>query len=223
MPTLKELVQSYEALVSDATRVMQRLKALYRGRAIPVKGRAVYRKDERKAWLDKLQGGARVRAAALFRQLDLLLELGGPAKGAMVTEARRQPGWKVLRSIPYLGEVRVAELLATLKTSHRRRLTDERSAARSSADVHFAVEPGSSERRRVRMSPNRRTRNVQGIGSRMSYARIVPGAAPYTMPMPTPILLASSRPRASGMAIEGEGMRTLCPTRGSQPLPWSPP
>lgn len=117
--TLKELVQSYVALVSDATRVMQRIKALYRGRAIAVKGSAVYGRGERKAWLDKLQGGARVRAAALFRQLDLLLELRGPAKGAMVTEARRQAGWKVLRSIPYLGEVRVAELLAIMKTPHR--------------------------------------------------------------------------------------------------------
>ena len=117
--TLKELMRSYVTLVSDATRVMQRLKALYRGRAIPVKGNAVYRTSERKEWLAKLQGGARVRAAALYRQLDLLLELRGPAKVAMVTEARRQPGWKVLRSIPYLGEIRVSEILAILKTPHR--------------------------------------------------------------------------------------------------------
>jgi len=117
--TLKELVQNYVALVSDATRVMQRLKALYRGRAIAVKGSAVYRKGERKAWLDKLQGGARVRAASLFRQLDLLMELRAPAKSAMISEARRQPGWKMLRSIPYLGDVRVAMLLAILITPYR--------------------------------------------------------------------------------------------------------
>ena len=119
MQTLKELVRNYVALVSDATRVMQRLKALYRARAIPVKGNAVYRKADRKGWVEKLQGGARVRATSLFRQLDILLELRGPAKTAMIAEALRQPGWKVLRSIPYLGEVRVAEIQAIIRTPHR--------------------------------------------------------------------------------------------------------
>jgi len=144
MQTLKELVRNYVALVSDATRVMQRLKALYRARAIPVKGKAVYRKADRKGWLEKLQGGARVRAASLFRQLDVLLELHGPAKTAMIAEAKRQPGWKVLRSIPYLGEVRVAEIQAIIRTPHRFRT--KRSlwpyvglavVTRSSADEEF--------------------------------------------------------------------------------------
>jgi len=40
--TLKELVRSYLTLVSDTTRIMNRLKALYRGRAIPAKGKRVY-------------------------------------------------------------------------------------------------------------------------------------------------------------------------------------
>jgi transposase len=79
----------------------------------------VYRASERKEWLAKLQGGARVRAAALYRQLDLLLELRGPAKAAMIMEARNYSGWKVLRSIPYLGDVRVAVIQAILKTPHR--------------------------------------------------------------------------------------------------------
>ena len=29
----------------------------------------------------------------------------------MLAEARRQPGWKVLRSIPYLGPMRVAQIM----------------------------------------------------------------------------------------------------------------
>lgn len=37
----------------------------------------------------------------------------------MIAEARRQPGWKILRSIPYLGPIRVAEILAIIRTPFR--------------------------------------------------------------------------------------------------------
>ena len=117
--TLKELVRSYVGLVEDATRVMQRLKALFRARAIPVKGKGLYRSSERKEWLAKVTGGARVRAAALFEELDVLLKLRPPAKAAMLAEARRQPGWKVLRSIPQLGPIRVALIIAIMRTPFR--------------------------------------------------------------------------------------------------------
>jgi transposase len=117
--TLKELVRSYNNIVQDATRVMLRIKALFRARAIPAKGTAVYRASERKLWLAMLDGGARVRAAALFKHLDVLLELRPPAKMAMLAEARRQSGWKILRSIPYLGPIRVAQILAIVRTPFR--------------------------------------------------------------------------------------------------------
>ena len=45
---LKELVRNYECLVQDTTRVMSRLKAIYRGRAIACKGHEVYRQDLKK-------------------------------------------------------------------------------------------------------------------------------------------------------------------------------
>ena len=37
----------------------------------------------------------------------------------MLVEARRDPAWHVLRSVPFLGPVRVALLLATMKTPWR--------------------------------------------------------------------------------------------------------
>lgn len=116
---LKELVRSYNNLVEDATRVMQRIKALFRARGIKTSGKSVYRMADRKAWLGKLQGAARVRAEALLRHLDVLLELRPPAKRMMLAEAKKQPGWKILRSIPYLGPIRVAEILAIMRTPHR--------------------------------------------------------------------------------------------------------
>ena len=117
--TLKELVRCYIALVEDSTRVMLRIKAIFRARAIPTPGVSVYRGSQRKQWLAKLEGGARVRASSLLTQLDLLLELRPKAKAAMVGAARRQPGWKTLRSIPFLGPVRVALILAIMRTPLR--------------------------------------------------------------------------------------------------------
>lgn len=118
--TLKHLVRCYNNLVQDATRVMLRVKALFRGYGIPTPGTSVYRKPERKKWLAMLQiRGARTRAEVLLQQLDLLLELRPAAKRAMIAEARRQTGWKVLRSIPFLGDVRVAQIIAIMATPFR--------------------------------------------------------------------------------------------------------
>lgn len=145
MLTLKELVRSYDNLVEDATRVMLRIKALFRARAIPVRGPSVYRASQHATWLDLLtEPGARMRAKSLFAQLDVLLELRPKAKQLMVAEAKKHPGWKNLRSIPFLGEVRVAQVMAIVGTPHRFRT--KRSiwpyaglavVTRSSADQHF--------------------------------------------------------------------------------------
>jgi acetolactate synthase small subunit len=48
------LVRSYNNLVEDATRVMQRIKAMFRARAIATKGTAIYRPSERAQWLAQL-------------------------------------------------------------------------------------------------------------------------------------------------------------------------
>lgn len=118
--TLKQLVRCYTNLVDDATRVMLRVKAIYRGRAVSTAGKAVYRPSQRKAWLAKLEErGARARAASLLEQLDTLLILRTRARAAMIAEARKQSGWKILRSIPFLGPIRAAQLLAVIGTPHR--------------------------------------------------------------------------------------------------------
>jgi transposase len=118
--TLKELTRTYRNLVEDATRVMLRLKALFRARGIATAGTAVYHPRHRARWLAQLlEGGARFRADALYAELDVLRTLRPKAKAVMVTEARRDPAWRVLRTIPFLGPVRVALLLATMQTPWR--------------------------------------------------------------------------------------------------------
>jgi transposase len=118
--TLKELVRSYLTLVSDTTRVMNRLKAIYRARAIPAKGKRVYAPRFREAWLKQLrEPGVHDRAQLLYRQLDALLPLRRQAKKAMIAESRKHAAQKILLSIPTLGLVRVAVLMGVIPTPHR--------------------------------------------------------------------------------------------------------
>lgn len=118
--TLKELVRNYDCLVSDTTRVMLRLKAIYRGRAIPCVGHDIYRHDRRAQWLEKLrEPGARQRAGFLYAQLAALKPLRHEAKLVMIKEARRQAAYPWLLSVPQLGSVSVAQLMAVVVTPHR--------------------------------------------------------------------------------------------------------
>lgn len=117
---LKELARTYVNLVEDGTRVMSRVKALYRARAIRTRGRAVYSPRERAQWLAQLPAGAvRFRAEALYAELEVLHALRAKAKAALLTAARRHAAWPVLRAIPLLGPIRVALLLAFLQTPWR--------------------------------------------------------------------------------------------------------
>ena len=117
---MKELVRTYDCLVSDTTRVMNRLKAIYRGRAIACRGHEIYRQDRRGQWLEKLrEPGAKQQAGFLYEQLAALKPLRRKAKVAMVQEVRRQPTYRWLMSMPQLGSVSVAQLIAVVGTPHR--------------------------------------------------------------------------------------------------------
>jgi transposase len=124
---------------------MLRLKALFRARAIRTPGAGVYQPRERAEWLRKLENrGARLRAETLYAELDLLRALHGKARAALVAQARRDPAYPLLRTIPFLGPVRVAQLLATLQTPWRFRTKRNLWAyaglavvTRSSADYEF--------------------------------------------------------------------------------------
>ena len=118
--TLKELARTYQNLVEDGTRVMSRLKALFRARGIKTPGQQLYQATHQSQWLEQLpEPGARFRAETLFTQLRTVQGLRPNVKRAMIDEAQRDPSWSVLRSIPFLGPVRVAQLLAAAQTPWR--------------------------------------------------------------------------------------------------------
>jgi hypothetical protein len=105
---LKELVRSYEYPVEDSTRVMNRIKALYRSRAIACAGTDVYKPRQREAWLAKLpEAGVQARARRLFSELDHLTSLRREARQALVAECRRHPASKLLLRVPIGIDIRV--------------------------------------------------------------------------------------------------------------------
>jgi len=169
--TLKELARTYANLVEDGTRVMQRLKALFRARGIRTAGTGVYQAGRRSEWLRQLPNdGVRFRARALYAELAMLQKLRPEAKGAMLREARRDPAWAVLRTIPYLGPVRVALLLATLQTPWRFRTKRHLWAyAGLAVVVHTTAEYELDGRRRVR----RRPRAAMTRGLNRNHNRVV--------------------------------------------------
>lgn len=117
---LRDLAHGYLATVSDSIRMMNRIKALYRGWSIRCAGRDVYYKRNRKQWLSKLPiQESRIRANLCYSQFDLLKEQRKEIKKAFLKEARRYPVLKILRGIPGFGPIRAAFVIAVIGTPHR--------------------------------------------------------------------------------------------------------
>jgi transposase len=117
---LKELVRGYETLSIDTQRTMVRIKAIYRGRGIRTPGRGVYQAQQRGQWLQQLaDAGVQQRVSWLYEQLDQLRPLRRQAKQMMLAESRRHRAVGLLRTIPQLGAIRAALIVATVDTPHR--------------------------------------------------------------------------------------------------------
>jgi len=113
-------MRSYTMLTEDTTRVLNRLKAVFRSQAIPCHGRRLLRLDHRESYLAQLPtAGLQQRAESLYRELDALHPLRLRAKREMLAECRKHPAMKWLQSVPFLGKVRTAVLIGRVQTPHR--------------------------------------------------------------------------------------------------------
>ena len=94
--TLKELGRSYLTITQDVTRVMNRIKALYRSWAIPCAGTTVYAPRHRAEWLAKItEPGVRLRAERLYQQLDLLQPVRLEARRELLAESHKHSAREV--------------------------------------------------------------------------------------------------------------------------------
>jgi transposase len=118
--TLKELARSYLTITKDLTRVMNRLKALYRSWGIPCAGSEVYAPRHRSEWLSKIsEPGVRRRAEHYYQQLDALRALRQEVRRDLMVESKKHKAWKLLRQVPGIGPIRAALLVALIQTPHR--------------------------------------------------------------------------------------------------------
>jgi transposase len=114
---LKQLVAIYGQLTADRTRVINRLRAVFRSQALSVELSGKIKRDE---FISKLVSGAqRQRAGFLFAELDVLDQLQKESRKKMEVEARRHPDYRLLQTMPGISSIRAAQLLAWGVTPHR--------------------------------------------------------------------------------------------------------
>jgi transposase len=117
---LKELVRGYEHLVGDSTRAKNRLKAIFRSRGVSTPGEDVYGFEEREGWLSELASPGLVsRAEWLYSQLESLDDLRKEAKKAVEREARRHRACALLKTVPGIGQIRAATIVAHVASPYR--------------------------------------------------------------------------------------------------------
>jgi hypothetical protein len=119
--TLRELARSYLTMTKDVTRVMRRLKAIYRSWAIPCATKQVYSPRHRAEWLAKIKdGGVHRRAELYYQQLDGLRVWHQQVRKELLAEGKKHYATRLLRQIPSIGPIRAILLLALIQTPHHR-------------------------------------------------------------------------------------------------------
>lgn len=157
---LKELVRSYETLIKDQTRGKNRLKALFRSRAIACSGARLYATATRESFIEQLPDtGQRERARWLYEQLEGLRPLVIEAKLAVRAEVRQHRAYPILMSLPGFGPVRTAQAIVAIKTPHRFRRDRQLWAyaglsVRMHTSADYEIENGQM-RRKVRQATTR--------------------------------------------------------------------
>jgi transposase len=116
---VQQMARSYSQLTEDTTRVMARLKAVFRGQAVSCVGKKPYGKRHRDEYLAQLGGGLRRRAEHLYQELDALQPLRHEVRRELIVECRKHAAARWLQSVPFLGPVRAALLIGRVQTPHR--------------------------------------------------------------------------------------------------------
>jgi hypothetical protein len=113
---LKERVAIYGQLTEDRTRVINRLRAVFRSQSMKM----TLEEEKREETLKQLVSEAgRERAELLFAELDGLDKLQLAARKKMEQEAKKHPDYRLLQTMPGVSTIRAAQLLAWGVTPHR--------------------------------------------------------------------------------------------------------
>src|SRR5205814_8908686 len=114
---LRQLVSHYHRSIGDRVRIILRSRALFRQNAICV---TTPRNNPQRVPLRRLPDtGVRDIVRANLKQLELATAIKADARRRMLALAALSPEFDLLQTVPYVGEIRAAELLAIIETPHR--------------------------------------------------------------------------------------------------------
>lgn len=117
---LNHICRVYAQIVEDSSHLKNRFKALFRSRALPCAGQALYAPQRRALRLAELpDDGTRFRAELVGRAIDALRPVTADAKRALCREARTHPAYPLVSSLPGFGPIRSSIVIATVVTPYR--------------------------------------------------------------------------------------------------------
>lgn len=116
---LRNRLRLYQALTQESTAVKNKMKAVFRSRGLRV-GAVVYNPEQRQATLELLPLQAhKERVSSLGEVLDAISEQRSIAEKMLIRATRSNAMYKSLMSIPQIGEIRAATIIAEVGTPSR--------------------------------------------------------------------------------------------------------
>jgi transposase len=116
---LRAAVRGYEVLTRDTVRAKNRLRALFRSRGLYELRDEVWSAQDRDQWMKRLPASLRDLAETLGREVDALEPLKASTEKLMLREAQKHAATKRLATVPGIGPIRAAQIVATVVTPAR--------------------------------------------------------------------------------------------------------
>jgi len=116
---LRAAVRGYEILTRDTVRTKNRMRALFRSRGMHELRQELWDPGDRSKWAKRLPPSQRALADILGRQMDVLETLRTEAEKRMLKEAAAHSIAKRLATVPGIGPIRAAQIVATVVTPDR--------------------------------------------------------------------------------------------------------
>lgn len=116
---LRAAVKSYVTFRRDVQRTKTRIMAIFHSRGLlPTSGQA-YRGEESKGWIAKLPPEQIKTAELLLQELEAQESLWAEAEERLHKAAQKHRPVKLLQTVPAIGPIRAAQIVATVVTPHR--------------------------------------------------------------------------------------------------------
>lgn len=116
---LRERGRVYSKMVEDDVRAHNRVRAIFRSRAVDTQGGSLYRREDREQWLKKLPEKMRSGTQVLLQQCDALGELRDTIEKELLQESKKHKVSRLLQTCPGIGPIRGALLQAIVVVPER--------------------------------------------------------------------------------------------------------